>query len=226
MADPIAARRIRLVIADDHPIFLKGLRALLESEAGFEIVGEARNGAEAVQLAQTLKPDVLLLDVAMPGVTGLVALEKLAAAAVNVRTILLTAAIEKSAVVTALQLGARGVVLKESATQVLFKCIQAVMRGQYWVGSEGVAGLIEALREMMAGGEDQARKKQFGLTKRENEIVAAIVSGLANRDIAKKFTISEDTVKHHLTNIFDKTGVSSRLELALFAVHHKLVHHT
>lgn len=226
MADPVAARRIRLVIADDHPIFLKGLRALLESEPGYEIVGEARNGAEAVQLAQTLKPDVLLLDVAMPGVTGLGALEKLAAAAVNVKTILLTAAIEKSAVVTALQLGARGVVLKESATQVLFKCIQAVMRGQYWVGSEGVAGLIEALREMMAGGEDQARKKQFGLTKRENEIVAAIVSGLANRDIAKKFTISEDTVKHHLTNIFDKTGVSSRLELALFAVHHKLVHHT
>jgi DNA-binding NarL/FixJ family response regulator len=226
VADAAAARRIRLVIADDHPIFLKGLRALLESEPGFEIVGEARNGAEAVQLAQTLKPDVLLLDVAMPGVTGLVALEKLAAAAVNVRTILLTAAIEKSAVVTALQLGARGVVLKESATQVLFRCIHAVMRGQYWVGSEGVAGLIEALREMMAGGEDQARKKQFGLTKRENEIVAAIVSGLANRDIAKKFTISEDTVKHHLTNIFDKTGVSSRLELALFAVHHKLVHHT
>jgi DNA-binding NarL/FixJ family response regulator len=216
------SRPIRILIADDHPIFLKGLRALLESERGFQVLDEARDGAEAVRLALELQPDVLLLDVAMPGVTGLSALERLGEASKTIRILLLTAAIERADIVTALQLGARGVVLKEVATQVLIQAIHAIVDGQYWVGREGVAGLVDALRQMNAA-DDQPRKRQFGLTKRETEIVGAIVAGSSNKDIARKFSISEDTVKHHLTNVFDKVGVSSRLELALFAVHHKLV---
>jgi DNA-binding NarL/FixJ family response regulator len=216
------SRPIRILIADDHPIFLKGLRALLESERGFQVLDEARDGAEAVRLALELQPDVLLLDVAMPGVTGLSALERLGEASKTIRIMLLTAAIERADIVTALQLGARGVVLKEVATQVLIQAIHAIVDGQYWVGREGVAGLVDALRQMNAA-DDQPRKRQFGLTKRETEIVGAIVAGSSNKDIARKFSISEDTVKHHLTNVFDKVGVSSRLELALFAVHHKLV---
>ena len=215
-------QKVRILIADDHPIFRDGLRRLLESEPGFEVVGEAKDGVEAVMLAQRDKPDILLLDLAMPNVTGLGVLKELADAGGKVRAILLTAQIERREIVNALQLGARGVVLKEAATQALLESIHSVMNGQFWVGREAVSDLVDTLRQMMAA-DDQGKKPMFGLTKRELDIVGAIVSGFANKDVARKFSISEDTVKHHLTNIFDKTGVSNRLELALFAVHHKLV---
>jgi two-component system nitrate/nitrite response regulator NarL len=214
---------IRILIADDHPIFRDGLRRLLEAEPGLKVVGEACDGAEAVKLAGELSPDVLLLDLAMPRMPGLDALRELASASAPVRTILLTAAIEKRQIVEALQLGARGVVLKESATELLLKCIHCVMDGQYWVGRESVSNIVKMLRDLMPPAGEETRKKKFGLTARELEIVAVIVAGYTNKDIAQKFSISEQTVKHHLSNIFDKLGVSNRLELALFAVNHQLI---
>ena len=213
-------RRIRVLITDDHPIFRDGLRRLLESEGGFEVVGEAKDGAEAIQMAQKLRPDIVLLDVAMPRVTGLAALEALGK--MPSKVILLTAAIERADIVTALQLGARGVIMKDAATEQLFRGIHTVMEGQYWVGRQGVSDLILTLKSMMTA-EEAEPKKTWGLTKRELEIIGTIVAGYPNKDIAHKFAISEDTVKHHLTNIFNKVGVSTRLELALFAVHHKLI---
>lgn len=216
------ASKIRILIADDHAIFRDGLKKLLESEPDFTVVGEAGDGAEAIKLAQKLKPDLLLLDLAMPRMPGMVALRELTTASVPVRTIVLAAAVGKEQIVEALQLGARGVVLKESATQQLLKSLRAVMAGEYWVGRESVSDLVQYLR-VASGVAAAPQKKHFGLTPREREIVGTIVAGYTNKDIAQKFSISEDTVKHHLTNIFDKLGVSNRLELALFAVHHHLV---
>jgi len=214
---------IRIVIADDHPIFRDGLRRLLEAEANLKVVGEACDGAEAVKLARQLKPDILLLDLAMPRHPGLEALRELSSGSSNsVRVILLTAAAEKNQIVEALQLGARGVVLKDSATQLLLKSIHTVMAGEYWVGRESVSNLVQYLRTLVQSSGEEARKKKFGLTPRELEIVSAVVAGYSNKEIAEYFKISEDTVKHHLSNIFDKLGVSTRLELALFAVNQSL----
>jgi two-component system, NarL family, nitrate/nitrite response regulator NarL len=178
-----------------------------------------------VKLARQLKPDILLLDLAMPKHPGLEALRDLstgAATSTPVRVILLTAAAEKGQIVEALQLGARGVVLKDSATQLLLKAIHTVMSGEYWVGRESVSNLVQYLRTLMQSSSDEARQRKFGLTPRELEIVSAVVAGYSNKEIAEYFKISEDTVKHHLSNIFDKLGVSTRLELALFAVNQSL----
>jgi two-component system nitrate/nitrite response regulator NarL len=214
---------IRVLIADDHPIFRTGLRSILESEPGFVVIGEAGDGDQAVQLSRSLQPDVLLLDLAMPGASGMDALAELGTAPTPVRTILLTAAIEKPELVKALQLGAAGVVLKSSPTDLLFKSIRSVMAGQHWIGREAVSDLVQALRAQMAAEPEKPARERFNLTRRELEITASVVAGLSNREIARKLSLSEDTVKHHLTNIFDKMGASNRLELALFAVHHRLL---
>src|SRR5215470_17017206 len=206
----------RIVIADDHPIFRDGLKRLLESEREFKVVGEACDGIDAVTLVHQLKPDVLLLDLAMPRRAGLEALREMGSEPITARVILLTAAAEKHQIVEALQLGARGVVLKDSATQILLKSIRAVMNGEYWVGRESVSNLVHYLRSLVEAAATPKQRK-YGLTPRELEIVSAVVAGYTNKEIAEHFKISEDTVKHHLSNIFDKVGVSTRLELALFA---------
>jgi DNA-binding NarL/FixJ family response regulator len=215
------SQTVRILIADDHPIFRDGLKRLLESERGFKVVGEACDGVEAVTMVRQLKPEILLLDLAMPRRPGLEALREMSTDATSVRVILLTAAAEKDQIVEALQLGARGVVLKDSATQILLQSIRAVMNGEYWVGRESVSNLVQYLRGLV-GSSNTARQRRYGLTPRELEIVSAVVAGYANKEIAEHFKISEDTVKHHLSNIFDKVGVSTRLELALFAVNQAL----
>jgi two-component system nitrate/nitrite response regulator NarL len=191
--------------------------------AGLTVVGEAADGQQAVALAQELQPDLLLLDVAMPGATGLDALRELSASGTVVRTILLTASLDRRQTLEALQFGASGIVLKGAETDLLFKSIESVMAGQYWIGRDCVADIAQTLRELKSLPSDGARQKNYGLTARELEIVAAIVSGCTNREVAQQFSISELTVKHHLRRIFDKVGVYSRLELALFALHHHLV---
>jgi len=214
-------KNIRVLIADDHPMFRFGLRKFLDVQRDMVVVGEANDGEEAVRMVASLRPNMLLLDLAMPRLPGLDTLRALGETEHPVRTILLTAAAEKAQMVEALQLGARGVVLKDSATEILLKAIRTVHEGQYWVGRESVADLVQYVRTMLEPRD--AAKNTYGLTPRELEILSAIVAGLNNRDIARKFSLSEDTVKHHLTHIFDKTGVSNRLELAVFAIHRRLV---
>ena len=157
----------------------------------------------------------------MPRMPGMEAMRELSAAGdwKNTKIIVLTAAIERIQIVQALQLGARGVVMKEAATQLLMKAIRTVMAGEYWIGREAVGDIVEFMRLNASGERPQ---KNFGLTRREMDILTTIVAGLSNKDIARKFSLSEDTVKHHLTNIFDKVGVGSRLELALFAINNRL----
>ena len=217
-----SAETVRILLADDHPILRDGLRKLLEVEPDLRVIGEAGDGIEAVKGVHRLKPDLLLLDLNMPRQTGLEALREIGPS--TTRTVVLAAAIEKAEVAQAIQLGARGVVLKESATELLLRCIRAVMRGQYWVGREVVFSLIEALRDLLPmDGNRQNGQANFGLTPREMEVITAVVNGYTNKDIAQSFSLSIQTVKHHLTSIFDKLGVSNRLELALFTVNHHLV---
>jgi len=210
------ARRVRIAIADDHQIFRDGLRHLLQSEPDFEVVAEGADGLDAIRMARDDNPDVLLLDVAMPRVGGVEALSVLNAS--NARVILLTAAVRPSEVLKAIQYGARGVIMKESATSLLIDGIHSVMEGKYIIGTEIADDPVGAARQL--NGE---RPRPFKLTAREMEIVAAIGDGKNNRQIAERLSISLQTVKHHLTSIFDKTGATSRLELALLAVKHQLV---
>jgi two-component system nitrate/nitrite response regulator NarL len=214
---------VRIVIADDHPIFRDGLKKLLEADSHFKVIGEASDGEEAAALTRRLKPDVLLLDLSMPRVPGLDAVQELHDLSESVRIIILTAAIEREQIVKALQLGVRGVVLKESATELLLKSIHCVMGGQFWLGRESLSDLVRILRDLRAIPEPGEGTRPYNLTPRELEIVSAIVNGYTNRDIAEELKIAEQTVKHHLSNIFDKLGVSNRLELALFAVNHQIV---
>jgi two-component system nitrate/nitrite response regulator NarL len=214
---------IRILIADDHPIFRDGLKRLLQAEPDFEVIGEAADGEQAVAQSATLAPDILLLDVSMPRVGGFDALRALATAATPVRVIVLTAGVEKGDILTAIELGARGIVLKHSATEDLYKSIRSVMDGQYWIGRGEVADLVTALREARAERQAAIPAREYNLTPRERQIAGAVVSGQTNREIARQLKVTEDTVKHHMTSIFDKLGVSNRLELALFVINHRLV---
>jgi DNA-binding NarL/FixJ family response regulator len=195
---------------------------MLSEVEGFDVVGEAADGDEAITQTLELEPDILLLDVQMPRLPGLEAMRAIMNGAATVKILLLTSTITTQQIIEALQIGARGIVLKDALANHLQTAIRTVVNGDYWIGGKRVVNLLTALHDLT----EQAavpQHKTYGLTPRELEVVGAIVEGCSNRDIAKQFGLSEETVKRHLSNTFDKTGVSTRLELALFAIAHHLV---
>jgi DNA-binding NarL/FixJ family response regulator len=195
---------------------------MLRAEGHFDVVGEASDGDEAITQTLELLPDILLLDLSMPRMPGLEAMRAIMSGSPRVKILLLTATISTQQIIEALQIGARGIVTKDALIDQLTNAIEAVMQGDYWINGQRVVNLVGALHELMQKAAVPERKT-YGLTPRELEVVGCIVEGCSNRDIAKQFAISEETVKRHLSNIFDKTGVSTRLELALFAIAHQLV---
>lgn len=211
---------IRVLLADDHPIFRDGVRRLLEQEDAVSIVGEASNGNECVNLLSKLKPDILLLDLRMPDKDGLTVLEEVNFESLGTRVIVLTATEDDNDVVRAMRLGARGVVLKQSATDLLLKSILKVQSGEIWLDNRMTA---EVMRAFSKSSESGPRREKPLLSDREREIVQLVAQGFRNREIGEKLFISEQTVKNHLHNIFDKLGVSDRLELALYALHHRII---
>jgi len=211
---------IRLIIAGEHSIFRHGLRRLLEAEPGFCILREVADGEAAVALIRELAPDVLLLGLAQSTKPPIETLKKLGECRAPTRTIVLTDRLDRVEVISAVQLGVAGVVLKDSPPEILFKSIRAVMAGEYWLGHECLSTFAPNLRK---GEADRRRAKAFGLTKREIEIVRSVVAGYSNKEIAQQSAITENTVKSHLTHIFNKLGASNRVELALFAAHHRLI---
>ncbi|HYU80336.1 MAG TPA: response regulator transcription factor [Vicinamibacterales bacterium] len=202
-------RTIRIVIADDHPVYRLGVKALLSTEPGFEVVGEAADGQQAVSLVSTLRPDILLLDFILPGLNGLDVLRRLQSAKTLTRTILVTATIQDAEIQTALLLGAWGVVLKETAMDILPTCIRRVLMGEHWVGVESVDAIVGGLRSRTMGG------GVASLTPRELDVVRLVAKGGSNKDIASELGLTEQTVKNYLRSIFEKLNVTNRVELAV-----------
>ena len=220
MARVLSRSTIKILIADDHAIFRDGLRKLLDSEEEITIIGEARNGSECIKMLGKLKPDILLLDLRMPDKNGLAVLEEVNFNTLPTRVILLTASGDDREVVRAMRLGARGVVLKESAIDLLVKSIHCVHAGEIWLDSRMTAGVINAFSASPKSG---TRSEKPLLSDREMEVVQLVAQGVHGKEIGEKLFISKQTVKNHMHNIFDKLGVSDRLELALYAIHHRLI---
>ena len=217
----VSASSGRILIADGHPIVRDGLRRLLETEADFEVIGDAGDVAGTLQLVRRLDPDVLLLDLAMTQTGRSDILRALAAVARLPRTILMADRIAQEELITALRLGVRGVVLREATTKLLCESIRSVLRDQYALGPAQVRDLVRA---MVGSGDARiSNRNPFRLTRRQLDIVAAVALGESNKEVARHFSISEETVKRHLSSVFDKLGVFSRLELAIFALNHGLI---
>ncbi len=215
-------KTLRIIVADDDPIVRDVLRGLVDSQPDVELVSVVEDGKQAIDAVRTLRPDILLLDLLMPNLPGLDALRELVDSATTTRTIIVTSSVTNRQIVEALQLGARGIMLKDSLTY-LPQCIQEVADGHYWVANRARTNVIQLLQELQAEAGAENKQNTFGLTARELEVVRLVAEGLPNRDIASRLAITEETVKRHLTNIFDKVGMSNRVELALFAINHHLV---
>jgi len=223
-----ATDKIRIALADDHPIFRDGLCRLLSLEEDFVVVAQVNDGLQVLEVLRQYEPDILLLDLNMPGLSGLATLQRMQAANTKTRVILLTASDNQNEFVDALKLGSCGIVQKQTATELLVDSIRRVHAGELWMDSRTTAVVIQRFvspGELPSPASPAAHRDQDRslLSPREREIVNLTAQGFKNSDMAAKLSLSEQTIKNHLHNIFEKLGVSDRLELALLAVEHRLV---
>src|SRR5215207_8434500 len=202
---------VRVVLADDHPIVLTGLRALLQPEPGVEIVAAAPEGATALELIRAHEPDIAVLDINMPQLTGLDVLEALEADGLATRVVLLTGSATDEQIATAVERGAWGLLLKEHALDTLTECLKTVAAGRRWLPEELVAPAVRRATERRA----TVGQLERVLTAREYEIADLIAQGLSNKHIARALAISEGTVKIHLHNMYEKLGGLNRTALAM-----------
>jgi len=210
---------IRVVIADDHPIVLDGLTQLFASELDLEVVRRCTNGDEALAAARAARPDVLVLDVRMPGLNGLEVLRALTAEKNRARVVLLTAQMSETEIIDAVRSGVAGIVLKETAPRVLLQCVRTVAAGESWLDSRMIQSAVETLVRRDAA----VARAEKALTRRELDIVRMVATGARNREIGEKLGISEGTVKMHLHTIYEKLGIGGRVELTNYAREHALV---
>lgn len=206
---------IRIVIADDHPLFREGVLHSLASEADLAVVGEAQTGEDALRLAIDLVPDVVLLDVGMPGWGGIATTEKLSQACPATKVVMLTVFDDDDTLLAAFKAGARGYVLKGLPARDLAQIVRRVAAGEVYVSPSLAAGL---LREMTG---KRPQDPLSELSEREREILGLVAEGLTNREIGERVHLAEKTIKHHMTNILGKLRVRSRVEAALLASRQK-----
>jgi DNA-binding NarL/FixJ family response regulator len=210
---------ITLVLTDDHPLILDGMENLFRLEKDFKVVARCLDGEETVKAVRKHKPDVLVLDIRMPGTDGLSLLRGMKKEKLSTRVVLLTGALDEDELAEAVRLGVRGLVLKEMAPKLLVQCIRRVHAGELWLEKRSVTNALEKLLQREAGQREVAQL----LTPREIEIVKQVAAGLRNIEIAKRLFISEGTVKMHLHNIYQKLGVDSRINLTRYAQEKGLV---
>ena len=211
-------RRIRIVLADDHVIVLDGLEQLFRLEPELEVVARSTTAEAAVKAVQEHRPDVLVLDLVMPGHDGMWVLRELSELNLPTRTVLLTAHVEENRLVEAIRLGVWGVVLKEMAPRMLMECVRKVHAGEKWLEQQSVTRAIERMQKR----ESEIDRLTRLLTPRELEIVRLASEGLRNKEIGERLSITEGTVKIHLHNIHEKLGVTGRSQLILYATKHGL----
>jgi DNA-binding NarL/FixJ family response regulator len=213
--------KIKVAIVDDHTLFREGIKRILSLEEDIEMVGEAVDGEEVVRLLNQCKPDVLLLDIKMEKINGLQVLPRIVEQFPPLKVIVLTAQISQAESVKAIKDGARGIILKHAASEFLIKGIRKVSEGELWADTPTMTQVVESLSRKYRGERDLERDRRE-LSQREREVVCLVASGYRNKEIANKLFISEQTVKTHLSNIFQKLEIDDRLELALYAMRHGL----
>ncbi len=211
---------IRVLLVDDHALFRKGLASLLAREKGFYVVGEAQNGAEALSKAKDLKPDIVLMDIYMPGGDGLEATRRIREALPSSKVVILTVSEDDKNLFEAIKSGAHGYLLKKIELGDLFEMLRGVSRGEAPISRATAAKILKEFAEQASRGREEPAEEKLSL--KEREVLELVTRGLTNKEIGNKLGITENTVKNHLKNILDKLHVKNRVQAAAFALQHEL----